>query len=401
MTKKFRYKVKDNNGKSISGSMEAKDQEQAIRLLRGQNLVIVTIAEEGQSELGDFMKRFDKIKTDDVVNFTRQLATMTSAGLPLTESLSILRYQSSTAMSTVVTQVLQEVEGGASLADALAKTQDVFSKIYIALVRAGEAAGVLEEVLVRLAETLEKQRDFKNKTKGALIYPAIVMVGMVGVMIIMMIFVIPKMTQMYKDFGADLPLPTQILIGTSDFFVHFWYLVLLGAVGGYIAYQRWSKTETGALIIENFLFKLPIVGPMRTQIVLTDFTRTMALLVGAGISILEALRIVADAVDSKIIRSRILEAAAKVEKGQPLSAMLAQMSEFPAILPQMIAVGEQTGKVDEIFGKLAAYFEEQSEVAVKGLTTAIEPLIMVVMGVGVGFLVFAVITPIYNLTSKF
>lgn len=401
MTKKFRYKVKDQTGKAISGSMEAKDKDQAIRLLRGQNLIIISMNEEGQSELTDFMKRFDKVKVDDIVNFTRQLATMTSAGLPLTESLSILRYQSSPAMSAVVTQVLQEVEGGSSLADALGKTQDVFSRIYISLVRAGEAAGVLEEVLIRLADTLEKQRDFRNKTKGALIYPLIVIVGMVTVTIIMMIFVIPKMTQMYKDFGADLPLPTQILIGTSEFFVKFWYVVLIVAVGGYIAFQRWSKTEVGALLVEKFLFKLPIMGPMRMQIILTDFTRTMALLVSAGISILEALRIVADAVDSRIIRARILTAAEKVEKGQPLSAMLAQMPEFPPILPQMIAVGEQTGKVDEIFGKLAKYFEEQSEVAVKGLTTAIEPLIMVVMGAGVGFLVFAVITPIYNLTSQF
>lgn len=373
----------------------------AVKLLRGQNLVVVGINEEGESELSELMQRFQRVKTDDVVNFTRQLATMTSAGLPLTEGLSILRYQSSPAMSRVVSQVMSEVEGGSTLADAMEKTQGVFSRVYIALVRAGESAGVMEEILNRLADTLEKQRDFANKTKGALVYPTIVVVGMVGVSIIMMIFVVPRMTQMYRDFGADLPLPTQILIGVSDFMVNFWYILALAAAGALYAYRRWSKTEVGGMMIEQTLFKTPIIGPLKMQIILTEFTRTMSLLVGAGISILDALKIVAEAVDSRIIKMRIIAAAAKVEKGQPLSGMLAQMKEFPPILAQMLAVGEQTGRVDEIFGKLAKYFEEQSEVAVKALTTAIEPAIMVVMGVGVGFLVMAVIMPIYNLTSQF
>jgi type IV pilus assembly protein PilC len=401
MTKKFRYRVKNDQGKTLVGIIEASDKDQAIKMLRSQSVVVIAVNEEGESELNELLLRFQRVKTDDVVNFTRQLATMVAAGLPLTEALSILRYQSSAAMSRVVATILKEVEGGSSLADAMMKTKNVFSDIYIALIKAGEAAGVMEEVLNRLADTLEKQRDFRNKTKGALVYPAIVITGMVAVAIIMMIFVVPKMTQMYKDFGADLPLPTQILMGASDFMVKFWYLVFLAAGIGAFAYQKWSKTETGALIIEETIFKLPIIGPMRKQIILTEFTRTMSLLVSAGISILEALHIVSGAVDSRIIKARIETAADRVEKGQALSGIIAQMVEFPPILGQMLAVGEQTGKVDEIFGKLAKYFEEQSEVAVKGLTTAIEPLIMVVMGIGVGFLVMAVIMPIYNLTSKF
>lgn len=401
MTKKFRYRVKSEQGKTIVGIIEANDKDQAIKLLRGQDVVVISVNEEGESELGELMKKLQKIKTDDVVNFTRQLATMTSAGLPLVEALSILRYQSTPAMSRVVGDILKEVEGGSSLADAMRKTKNVFSNIYIALIRAGEAAGVMEEVMNRLADTLEKQRDFRNKTKGALVYPIIVIIGMVAVSVIMMIFVVPKMTQMYKDFGTELPLPTQILMGASEFMVKFWYLVFLGAGLGFYFFQRWSKTEVGAIMIEETVYKMPIIGPMQKQIVLTEFTRTMSLLVSAGISILDALRIVSEAVDSRIFRARIQMAAGKVEKGQALSTIIAQMEEFPPILGQMLTVGEQTGKVDEIFNKLAKYFEEQSEVTVKALTTAIEPLIMVVMGVGVGFLVMAVIMPIYNLTSQF
>jgi type IV pilus assembly protein PilC len=304
-------------------------------------------------------------------------------------------------MSKVVAQVQQEVQAGSSLADAMEVSSTVFPKVYIALVRAGESAGVLDEILKRLAANLEKQREFRNKTKGAMIYPLIVIVGMIAVGGIMMIFVVPKLTDMYKDFGADLPLPTKILIGTSDFMVKYWYIAATVVGFGLYVFSKWSKTEVGSQLIEEFTFKLPIVGTLRKQIVLTEFTRTMGLMIGAGISILEALRIVADAVGSKLMGRRLLEAAEKVEKGQPLGSTLALMPEFPPIVPQMLAVGEQTGKVDEILEKMAVYFEGESETAVKALTTAIEPLIMVVMGVGVGFLIMAVIMPIYNLTSQF
>lgn len=402
MAKQFSYRVKNEEGKTLDGVLEASSLDHASKLLRGRGYLIIKVEEEKESEIKEIMRRFERVKVDDVVNFTRQLSTMVSAGLPLTESLSILRVQSPPAMSRVVSKVLEEVEGGKTLAIAMEEAGDgVFDDIYIALVKAGEAAGVLDEVLKRLAETMEKQRDFRSKTKGAMVYPMIIIIGMVIVAVIMMIFVVPRMTEMYKDFGAELPLPTQILIGASDFAVKFWYLLLLifGAIG--YVFLKWSKTEVGSVMIEETLMKMPVVGELRLKMVMTEFARTMSLLISAGISILDALRITSAAVGSKIIGAKMMMAASKVEKGQSLGLVLAELGEFPPIVPQMIAVGEQTGKMDEILDKLADYFEGESEQAVKNLTTAIEPMIMAVMGVGVGFLVMAVIMPIYNLTSQF
>lgn len=402
MAKQFSYRVKNEEGKTLDGVLEASSLDHASKLLRGRGYLIIKVEEEKESEIKEIMRRFERVKVDDVVNFTRQLSTMVSAGLPLTESLSILRVQSPPAMSRVVSKVLEEVEGGKTLAIAMEESGDgVFDDIYIALVKAGEAAGVLDEVLKRLAETMEKQRDFRSKTKGAMVYPMIIIIGMVIVAVIMMIFVVPRMTEMYKDFGAELPLPTQILIGASDFAVKFWYLLLLifGAIG--YVFLKWSRTDVGSVMIEETLMKMPVVGELRLKMVMTEFARTMSLLISAGISILDALRITSAAVGSKIIGAKMMMAASKVEKGQSLGLVLAEMGEFPPIVPQMIAVGEQTGKMDEILDKLADYFEGESEQAVKNLTTAIEPMIMAVMGVGVGFLVMAVIMPIYNLTSQF
>lgn len=402
MAKQFSYRVKNEEGKTLDGVLEASSLDHASKLLRGRGYLIIKVEEEKESEIKEIMRRFERVKVDDVVNFTRQLSTMVSAGLPLTESLSILRVQSPPAMSRVVSKVLEEVEGGKTLAIAMEEAGDgVFDDIYIALVKAGEAAGVLDDVLKRLAETMEKQRDFRSKTKGAMVYPMIIIIGMVIVSVIMMIFVVPRMTEMYKDFGAELPLPTRILIGASDFAVKFWYLLFLifGAVG--YVFLKWSRTDVGSVMIEETLMKMPVVGELRLKMVMTEFARTMSLLISAGISILDALRITSAAVGSKIIGAKMMMAASKVEKGQSLGLVLAELGEFPPIVPQMIAVGEQTGKMDEILDKLADYFEGESEQAVKNLTTAIEPMIMAVMGVGVGFLVFAVIMPIYNLTSQF
>jgi type IV pilus assembly protein PilC len=399
--KKFKYQIRDDKNKTLKGAVEANDLASALRILRSRNYFIINLEEVKETEIDLFMLRFQKVKVDDLVNFTRQLSTMISAGLPLTQAMDILKNQTSPAMSRVIARVEQEIQSGTSLADAMETQEEVFPRVYTALVRAGESAGVLDEILKRLATNLEKQRDFRNKTRGAMVYPAIVIIGMMSVAAIMMIFVVPKLTEMYKDFGADLPLPTQILMSTSDFAVKYWYMVavVLGALGYFVG--KWSRTEIGGIAVENMMFKIPVLGPLRRQIIMTEFTRTMSLLVSAGISILNSLDIVSEAVGSRIFKQLLLEASSKVEKGQPLAASLAIYSEFPAIVPQMIAVGEQTGKVDEILDKLANYFDGESENAVKTLTTAIEPLIMVVMGIGVGFLVMAVIMPIYNLTSQF
>ena len=399
--KNFRYKVRDTEGVLSSGTMEATDEKQVVSVLRGKGLLITSISEEDQLGLDQLFGRFSKPKADEITNFTRQLSTMVGAGLPLVGALRILKEQSSKSLNLVIEKVLTEVEGGSTLADALEISGGGFSSVYLAMVRAGESAGVLDQVLRKLADALDKQREFKGKTKGAMIYPLIIMIGMIIITIIMMVVVVPKLTAMYQDFGAELPTPTKILMGLSGFFVKFWYyLVVIFGVGA-VLISNWAKTEVGSLIVEQLTFRVPIWGKLRKDLIMTEFARTVSVLLGAGIPILDTLQIVSETIGSKVYGAEIRQAAVMVEKGVSLAEAMQQLNIFPPILSQMISVGEETGKLDEVLAKLATFYEGESEVKVKALTTAIEPMIMVIMGVGVGFLVIAVIMPIYNLTSQF
>ncbi len=338
---------------------------------------------------------------DDLVNFTRQLATMISAGLPLATSLAILQEQSNPAMAAVLAKVLRDVESGTSFAKALQEHPDVFSRVYIQLVRAGEIGGVLDNVLERLADTLDKQKDFAAKTKGAMIYPVIVLLAMVAVAFIMMVFVMPQLTEMYRDFEAELPLTTRALIAVSDFMVKFWWLFIGGVFAAFSGLRVWAKTEAGEKTIDEFLFKIPIIGPLRTKLVLTEFARTLSLLIAAGVSLLEGLDIVGKALNSYSFRQAVLNAKDEVEKGVSMSVALGAYEVFPPIVPQMASVGEETGKVDEILSKLSEYYEKESEYAIKNLTTVMEPVIMIILGLGVGFMVVSIMMPIYSLTAQF
>lgn len=397
----FSYKVKAADGQTLKGQVEAPTREMAVEILRRRKLFVISVIAIKPSVLTLISKKFKKAGSDDVVTFTRQMATMVASGLPLTEALRILRNQSNPVMSAVIGEILQDVEGGASLSTALKNHTGVFSPVYISLVNAGESAGVLDNILTRLAANLEKNKAFSNKVKGAMIYPAIVVGAMVVVGFIMMIFVIPKLMDMYQTFNAELPMATKILISSSSWMKDNAILMfgILGGIG--TGFSMWVKTTEGRRRFELFIFKVPIIGKLQKQVIMTEFTRTIGLLVGAGISIIDALKISADSVGNSVYQKALLFAASQVEKGLPLAVPIAQNPYFPPILAQMISVGEETGKVDEVLAKLSLYFEAESEQGVAALTAAIEPLIMIVLGIGVGFLVIAVILPIYNLTSAF
>jgi type IV pilus assembly protein PilC len=397
----YKYIAKNKKGDNIKGKVEAISRQQAVSTLIGRDLFVIDVLPLGQ-ETGVLAKLSNnKVKFEELVNFTRQLSTMINAGLPLATSLSILEEQSKSEMSKLTGNLLKDIEGGMSFSEALSKHKDNFTRIYIQLAKAGEVGGVLDSVLERLAETMEKEKDFKAKTKGAMIYPVIVLVAMIIVAVVMMVAVIPKLTSMYDDFGAELPAPTRILMSISDFFRKAWWLFALLAGGGFAGLRSWKKTPQGEKAINAFVLKIPIIGDMQKKIVLTDFTRTMSLLLGAGVSILEALEIVADAIDSAVYREQLKEATQQVERGVTLSNAISSYDSFPPILHQMISVGEETGKMDEILSKISEYFEKESEYAVKNLTTAIEPMIMIVLGLMVGFIVVSIIMPIYSLTSQF
>ncbi|PIU02329.1 hypothetical protein COT66_00795 [Candidatus Shapirobacteria bacterium CG09_land_8_20_14_0_10_49_15] len=399
---KFQYVVKNKNGETQKGLVEARSEKQAVDVLREKGLWVISVALKRESFSAEFKTSLlSRITATDKVNFTRQLATMINSGLPITDALTLLEAQSNPAMGQVVSAIVREVEAGGTLVEAMQKRPDIFNRIYLALVRAGEAAGVLDKVLLRLADNLEKEKEFGSRIKGAMIYPAVVVVGMIAVMAIMVIFVIPQMRSIYDQFQTELPFSTKALLAISDFMVKFWPLVLASLAGGVAALRVAARKPKFKDLLDGMLFKLPIIGKLRKTIILTEFARTLGLLVGAGILIVEAMEIVYDSLGSSIFAKAVKSASEDVKKGLSLAASLARTEVFPPLLPQMIAVGEETGKISEVLKKISTYFEMEADNAVKNLTTALEPLIMIVLGVGVAFLIMAIIMPIYQLTSSF
>lgn len=401
--KRFNYTVCDLTGKKTHGKVEAKNANDAARLLRDKGHTIISINPEREFFLFTIVKAFNnRINLSDTAVFTRQFSTMISAGLPITDALTIIRSQSKPNLQPVIGEILSDVEGGTSLALSLEKHPKIFTPVYTSLIKAGETGGVLDKILLRLAENMESQREFQAKVKGALIYPSIVVSGMLVVGFIMIVFVVPKLTSIYNDFGAELPLATRILIKISDVGQKYWWLLPIVIVSLYWTFSAYKKSQNGRQKVDQLKFKIPITGKLAKQVMLTEFARTLGLLISSGIPLLQGLRVVSGAVGNTVVSKAINEASEKIEKGFSLAYSLSQNPKvFPPILYQMIAVGEETGKVDETLGSVARVFQQESEYSVRNLTTAIEPAIMIIMGIGVALLVIAIILPIYNLTSSF
>ena len=399
--KRFTFKAKDKNGRLVIGEVEATSESHAAKLVRSKGLLVLSIKQSFESPFAFIRKFKDRITSSDVATFTRQFATMVAAGLPITESLLILKSQSKGSMGKVVSQILADVEGGESMSKAFMKHPTVFSPTYIALVKSGEIGGVLDTVLVRLADDLEKQQEFKGKVKGALIYPAIIIIGMVIVAFIMMIFVIPRLTSLYDEFNAELPLPTRILIGMSDAVIKFWPITLLVVGGAIYGFQAYRKTKEGRLKTDELLFKLPIIGSLQREVILTELTSTLSLMAGAGVSILEGLNITSEVVGNSVIGNALKDVSLQVEKGFPVSFAFAKHPDaFPFILSQMIAVGEETGKISEMLAEVGSFYENEVAQKTKNMSTVIEPFLMVFIGVVVGFFAVAMITPMYSVLNN-
>lgn len=398
----FKYKAISPNGKPTIGLVEAASEDQASKLLKEKQLFVISLSETNENAIRSRLDKLQKVSFNDIVNFTRQLATMVTAGLSIPDSLNILHTQTSNALfAQVLSDIERSIVGGGNFGDTLAKYPQHFSPIYISLIRAGEASGMLDKVLEQLADTLEVQREFRGKVVGALIYPAIIVVGMVVVVIVMMVVVMPKLTDLYKDFGVQLPFTTQLLMAFSNFIIHDWWAVILILGGILYGFSRWKKTEIGSYAFDTLVLKVPLFGELQKKTILVEFTRTLAMLLSAGIHILDALKILKGSLNNVLYRNAIEDISKRVEKGFQLADTFASHKEFPPIVSQMLKVGEETGRIDDTLLKLSKYFQTETENLVKGLTTAMEPIIMVVLGVGIGFIVLSVITPIYNLTAQF
>ncbi len=399
--KKFNYKARDSKGRLVTGQVEADSEFSAAKLIRNKGNFPTEIT-SGESPMASLRQLFGgRISLSDLTGLTRQLATMINAGLPITESLSILRVQANPSLSPILSQILADVEGGESLSKALTRHPKVFNRTYVSLIKSGETGGVLDKVLSRLADNLEKEREFRGKVRGAMIYPVIIVVAMVVVSLIMVLFVIPRLISLYDQFGAELPLITKILAGFAGVLGTYWYIFLIAILLGIYIFNRFQKSDYGRHKLDEWVLKIPLFGPLQKQIILTEITRTLSLMVASGVPILDAISVTTAATKNTIISGALLDIGRRIEKGYPISLSFAKHPEaFPYLIVQMIAVGEETGKMDEVLEKVSRVFEVESDQKVKAKTTAIEPIIMVVLGIGVAFLVIAIILPIYNLTQS-
>ncbi|MBW6441796.1 type II secretion system F family protein [Patescibacteria group bacterium] len=396
----YSYTAKNNAGGKIDGSVEARNQDIAVSLIKNQGFTVVSIRERS-SGLSDALLDFRGVPHGEVVTFTRQLSTMISAGLPISRGLEVLSNQSSNnKFKKIITEVLRSVEGGASLSASFSMHPKVFSTTYVSLVRAGESSGKLDTILKKLADNMEADRELNSKFKSAMIYPTIIFIAMIGVIFILMVFVIPKLTEMYEGMQIELPAITKMLITVSRFAVKYVYLIVIFAIGSVLGIRSFFTSERGRNVVSELIVKVPIFGKITLMKDYASFSRTLSLLMGAAVPIVDALNIVSVTMSGMNFRRGIQEAAKQVEKGNSLSNFFKNDTRFPSLLGQMAGVGEETGKMDEVLERVAVYYEGEVDNLVKGLSSALEPVILVMLGGMVGFLIISIITPIYKLTSS-
>jgi general secretion pathway protein F len=404
----FEYTGLNEAGKSVKGMREADSQKTLRSLLRKEGVFLTQVAASagttagGKTEEETGAKRWftPRVKTDDIAIMTRQLATLIGAGIPLVEALGALVEQvEHPRLRKVISQVKQRVNEGSSLADALNQHTNVFSNLYINMIRAGESAGALDVVLTRLADFTESQAKLRSKVVGALAYPAIMV--LVGIIIVGILFttVIPKVTQIFKDMDVTLPIYTRVLIAVSDFTRDYWYLAIAMVVGLVVAIRAYLRTPGGQLKSHTWALKVPIFGTLVRLIAMSRFSRTLATLLSSGVPLLTAMEIVRNIVGNLILQDVIKKAADAIREGESISTPLKRSGEFPPMVCHMIAVGERTGELENMLGKVADTYDSQVEAKVTALTSLLEPIMIVLMGGGVGFIVAAILVPILQMNT--
>ena len=386
-------------GEAQGGEIEVARQEEAIEQLRKKRILVTSIRPKPR---GFTMPNIGGpgVTTKDLAIFTRQFATMISAGLPLVQCLDILAKQSSKpSFGRIIGDVTREVEAGSTLSDGLGKHKTVFDDLFRNMVAAGEAGGVLDEILMRLANYIEKADALKRKIQGAMVYPAVVLTVALGATAFMLMFIIPTFAKMFTDFGGELPMPTRIVLGLSAFLKNFWWVMLLGAVVLVLAFNRYYSTENGRRVVDQALLKIPVLGDVLLKGAVARFTRTLGTLIASGVPILAGLEITARTAGNKIIAEAIMTARASIREGETVSAPLKTSGVFPPMVVQMISVGEQTGALDEMLTKIAVFYEAEVDSAVDTMTSIIEPVMIVVMGGIVGGMVISMYLPMFKLIS--
>ena len=397
---KFEYIAQEASGRQVSGSLEARSIEAARNLLATRNIKIVSLAKGKGAPAVHFNLSFGRIKPKDLVVFSRQFSVLISASIPLVQSLKLLVDQTENPkLKQIVANIANEVDGGARLSDTLAKYPKVYSNFYVNVVKSGETSGKLDEVLNYLADELEKDYDMMSKIKGAMIYPAFVLTALGGVGIFMMIFIVPKLTEMLEQSGVELPLATKILIGTSDILSSYWWLILLVLIGLIVCLKLAMKKAVIKNFIDAFFLKLPIFGNLFKRIYLVRFTRSLQTLIMGGVNISKGLAITSEIVSNHVYKSLIEQTKKEVEDGNSISSVFSRSNVIPSMVSQMMSIGEKSGRLDMVLGRISEFYTREINNIVSNLMTLMEPLIMVLMGIGVGIMVAAIMMPMYNMGS--
>jgi type IV pilus assembly protein PilC len=390
----FTYTARALNGQLKSATLEANSREEVVAQLRKQRLTVVKVDEQKKQKTGG------RIAMRDVVIFTRQFATMINAGLPLVQALDILAKQSENpALKEVTRQVVFDVESGHTVADALRKHPKAFTDLYTNMVAAGEAGGILDTILLRLAVFLEKNDALMRKVKGAMIYPGVILSVAVIAVAVLLLFVIPVFKEMFASVGMALPLPTRVVIALSEFLQNYWYMVIGGIVGFVFLIRRYYATNDGRRQIDGMLLKFPVLGDVLRKSAVSRFTRTLGTLISSGVSILEGLEITAKTAGNRIIQDAIMESRASIAGGESIAAPLQKSQVFPPMVISMIAVGESTGGLDEMLSKIADFYDEEVDAAVSGLLAMMEPVMIVFLGLVVGGMVVSMYLPIFDMMN--
>jgi type IV pilus assembly protein PilC len=392
----FTYTARAVNGELKTATIDAPSREEVVAQLRRQRMSVVKVDEESAKK----SKTKGSIKMRDIVIFTRQFSTMINAGLPLVQALDILAKQTENKVLSEVTRaVVFDVESGHTVADALAKHPNAFSDLYVNMVAAGEAGGILDTILMRLATFMEKNDALIRKVKGAMIYPGVIMSVAVIAICVLLIFVIPVFETMFGSVGLALPLPTRIVIGLSRFLKGYWYLIGGGIAGAFFMVKRYYATPNGKLQIDKAMLKVPVLGDVLRKSAVSRFTRTLGTLISSGVSILDGLEITAKTAGNRVIQDAIMASRASIAGGDTIAAPLQKSAVFPPMVISMIAVGEQTGGLDEMLSKIADFYDEEVDAAVSGLLSLLEPIMIVFLGVVVGGMVVAMYLPIFDMIN--
>ncbi len=390
----FEYTARTPQGQETTGTMEAASRDEVVANLRKNRMVLVRLREAKKTKLGR------RIPTRDIVIFTRQFATMINSGLPLVQALDILAKQTDNKdLGEVTRQVVYDVESGNTLADALSKHRNAFTPLYVNMVAAGEAGGILDTILLRLATFLEKNDAIIRKVKGAMVYPAVIFSVAIMAIIVLLIFVIPTFQTMFASVNLELPLPTRIVIAASEFLQGFWWLIAIG-IGAMVWLIKWYYgTEGGKLNIDRLMLNAPVLGDLLRKSAVSRFTRTLGTLISSGVSILEGLEITARTAGNQVIHNAVMQSRGSIAGGETISAPLENSGVFPPMVTSMIAVGEATGGLDEMLTKIADFYDDEVDAAVGALLSLMEPIMIVVLGVLVGGMIVAMYLPIFDMIN--